>query len=120
VTNPTPTPRDPKRFRLTTGVLMLWVCAVAVGLGVFKGDVADWLSPVALFLLSVVTLPALVLGIPWLGHLAEQSRNPAVRKPLSDREHRAEHMITVSLLGLITAALLVFGVLAYTAIVPGR
>jgi hypothetical protein len=115
---PTP-PANPKRFRLTTSALMIWVFAAAVGLGVLKGDLADWLSPAAVVLMFLVTLVALIVGIPWLAHLAERSRNPAVRRPWTERERRAEHVITLTLLGLITAALMIFGVLAYHAMIPG-
>ena len=111
-------PPEPKRFRLTTGALMIWVFAAAVGLGVLKGDLADWLPGPTVLLLCPATLLLVVVGIPWLAHLAETSRNPAVRRPWTERERRVEHLITLALLGLLTASILIFGTLAYTAIVP--
>ena len=33
----------PNRIRLTTGVLMVWIFALAVALGFLKGDVVDWI-----------------------------------------------------------------------------
>ena len=45
---------------------MVWVLAAGVGLGFLKGDAADWLSPNGTVALFLVTLVALVLGIPWL------------------------------------------------------
>jgi hypothetical protein len=112
-----PTPR-PKRFRLTTGTLMIWVFAAAVAMGLLRGDLVHWLSPTVV-LVFPLTLLALVVGIPWLAHLAERSRNPAVRRPWTERERRFEQAITLALLGLLTASLLIFAMLAYSALVPG-
>ena len=36
-------------------------------------------------------------------------------RPLSTSERRAEHLLTVGCLGLITASLVIFGLLAYMA-----
>lgn len=117
--NPTDAPRDSNRFRLTTGGLMVWVLAAGLALGFLKSDVADWLSPNGTFALLFVTLVALVLGIPCLAVAAERSTDPSVTRPPSTRERRAEHLMTVGCLGLITAALLSFGLLAYMAFTAG-
>lgn len=113
-------PPDPKRFRVTTGTLMLWVATVAVALGLLKGDVADWLSSESQVVLFVLTLVALVVGTPFLAIAAERSRNPEVTRPLSRRERQAEHFLAVGCLGLLGVAFLIFGVLAFMAATAGR
>lgn len=109
--NREPAAPRPPTLRMTTGALMIWVFAVAVGLALLKGDVADWLPRDAVGGLLVLALVSTVFGIPWLSY--RMSRSPEARRPPSEASRRFENMLVVGLLGWMTAALLVLGLLFF-------
>jgi hypothetical protein len=96
-------------LRMTTGSLMVWVAAVAVALGVVKGDLVDWLPRDLVAALVAVTILATIFGIPFLSH--QMARDPDVHQRPSASARRAEHLFVVGLLGLITASVILLGVL---------
>lgn len=111
-----PHTRTTPALRMTTGALMIWVFAVAVGLAFVKGDIADWLPRDAVGGLLGVAVASTVFGIPWLSYRME--RSPEARKPPSDSSRRYENMLVVGLLGWMTAALLLLGLLVYMILRP--
>ncbi len=98
-------------LRMTTGALMIWVFAVAVGLAFVKGDIADWLPRDAVGGLLGLAVVSTVFGIPWLSYRME--RSPEARKPPTESSRRYENMLVVVLLGWMTAAVFLLGLLVF-------
>ncbi|MFO0909583.1 MAG: hypothetical protein U0794_14710 [Isosphaeraceae bacterium] len=101
---------------MTTGALLVWTAAVGLVLGLLRGDLLSFIPEPVLragFWLGIAVPLAVVVVIPWLAHRAEQSHDPAVRSPWTDREHRLANVLVLACLGLLTAALFALGLLGY-------
>ena len=102
----------PKRYvgmRMTTSALMVWVGAVGVALGLVMGDASTWLPRDLVMALGGMAVLATVVGLPWLSHRFERSAE--VYRPASAGSIRAENLMVVGLVGLMTAALVLLGAL---------
>lgn len=92
----------PERLRLTTGMLMVWIALVAVGLAVVEGDMADWLPRGAIGWLAALGFCATVFLIPWLEYRLD--RSPESLRPASARERRAVNLLAVGVLLCMASA----------------
>lgn len=104
----TPPPR-PKKLRLTTGTLMIWVAVVAVLLSLVQGDTVDWLPKGAIGWLSGVVCVAIVVVIPWLEY--HWSRSPDSLQPTSERGKHVVNLLAIGLLFCMASAVLLLGML---------
>lgn len=103
--------RRPERLRLTTGMLMVWVAAVAVALAIVKGDVAEWIPTGTIEWLSALAIASTVLVIPWLDH--RLARSPESLRPESPRAKRAVNFLALTLILCMAASAVMLAVLFY-------